>query len=37
MGRDNYRWTFYRSGGVDQVVLGSGDDVAHLEELDQKL
>jgi hypothetical protein len=32
-----YRWTFYRSGGVDQVALRSGDDLAHLAELDQKL
>ena len=37
MAKEKYRWTFYRSGGVDQVVLGSGDDIAHLEELDQKL
>ena len=32
-----YRWTFYRSGGVDQVALRSGDDLRHLAELDQKL
>jgi len=32
-----YRWTFYRAGGVDQVALRSGDDLAHLAELDQKL
>jgi len=32
-----YRWTFYRSGGVDQVALRSGDDLMHLDELDQKL
>lgn len=32
-----YRWTFYRSGGVDQLALQSGDDLAHLHELDPKL
>jgi len=37
MAKDKYRWTFYRAGGVDQVVLSNGDDLAHLEELDQKL
>jgi hypothetical protein len=37
MAKDKYRWTFYRAGGVDQVVLGDGDDLAHLDQLDQKL
>lgn len=37
MAKEKYRWTFYRSGGVDQVVLNNGEDIAHLEELDQKL
>ncbi len=32
-----YRWTFYRSGGVDQVALQSAADLAHLHELDPKL
>jgi hypothetical protein len=32
-----YRWTFYRSGGVDQVALSSRDDLLHLPELDPKL
>ena len=32
-----YRWTFYRSAGVDQVALQSGDDLVHLHELDPKL
>jgi hypothetical protein len=32
-----HTWTFFRSGGLDQVLLGSGDDIAHLAELDQKL
>src|ERR1041384_4818891 len=32
-----YRWSFYRSGGVDQVALQSRDDLIHLPELDPKL
>ncbi|GAP37439.1 hypothetical protein [Piscinibacter sakaiensis] len=32
-----HAWTFFRAGGVDQVVLRSGADLAHLHELDQKL
>ena len=32
-----HTWTFFRSGGLDQVLLGSGDEIAHLAELDQKL
>lgn len=32
-----YKWTFARIGGVDQVVIRNGDDVAHLGGLDQKL
>jgi hypothetical protein len=34
---DRFRWRFYRAGDVDQVVLESGADLAHLDELDQKL
>jgi len=30
-------WTFNRVGGVDQVVIKSGDDIACLRDLDQKL
>jgi hypothetical protein len=37
MAADKYRWSFFRAGGVDQVVLADGDDLAHLDELDQKL
>ena len=37
MATDKYRWGFFRAGGVDQVVLADGDDLAHLDELDQKL
>ena len=32
-----YRWRFFRAGAVDQVVLDCGADLAHLDELDQKL
>lgn len=37
MAKDKYRWSFFRAGGVDQVVLASGEDLRHLDELDQKL
>lgn len=30
-------WTFFRAGGVDQVVLASGADVAAVPTLDKKL
>jgi hypothetical protein len=33
----NDSWAFFRAGGVDQVALSSGDDVARLRHLDQKL
>jgi hypothetical protein len=32
-----HTWKFYRTGGLDQVVLRDGADIAHLAELDQKL
>src|SRR5919201_1594422 len=32
-----HQFRFYRMGGLDQVALESGDDLAHLHELDQKL
>src|SRR5215472_2075494 len=32
-----HAWKFFRAGGVDQVVLSSGDDLANLASLDQKL
>jgi hypothetical protein len=32
-----HRWRFHRVGGLDQVVLDSGADLAHLGELDPKL
>jgi hypothetical protein len=34
---EKYRWKFFRAGAVDQVALADGDDLAHLDELDQKL
>jgi hypothetical protein len=30
-------WQFFRAGGVDQVALRDGADIAHIGELDQKL
>jgi len=30
-------WKFFRAGGFDQVKLESGADLAHLDQLDQKL
>ncbi|MFH1156924.1 MAG: hypothetical protein V1793_24275 [Pseudomonadota bacterium] len=32
-----HRWRFVRSGGFDQVLLDSGDDLKNLDFLDQKL
>src|SRR5512136_3001310 len=37
MAKETYRWSFFRAGGVDQVVLANGQDLLHLGELDQKL
>ncbi len=33
----SHRWTFFRVGGFDQVRLSSAADLAHLDQLDQKL
>lgn len=30
-------WQFFRAGGVDQVIIRTGEDIARLPELDQKL
>lgn len=30
-------WRFFRAGGLDQVRLDTGADIAHLDQLDQKL
>lgn len=35
--RGEHRWKFIRVGGVDQVVIKDGNDIAHIPELDQKL
>ncbi|MBN2235564.1 MAG: hypothetical protein JW706_10480, partial [Opitutales bacterium] len=32
-----HKWKFFRSGGVDQVMLRNGEDLAHLKDLDLKL
>jgi hypothetical protein len=32
-----HAWEFFRAGGVDQVVLRTGQDIAHIGALDQKL
>jgi len=32
-----HAWTFFRTGGLDQVALTSGADLLALEQLDQKL
>jgi hypothetical protein len=32
-----HAWQFFRAGGVDQVLIRNGADLAHLDELDQKL
>ncbi|WCM86489.1 hypothetical protein [Acidovorax sp. NCPPB 3576] len=32
-----HTWQFFRAGGVDQVTIHTGADIAHLAELDQKL
>ncbi len=32
-----HTWKFFRTGGLDQVLLESGDDLINLEHLDQKL
>ena len=37
MGKGERKWTFSRIGGVDQVVIRNGDDIARLKDLDQKL
>jgi hypothetical protein len=34
---DKYTWKFFRAGGFDQVKLETGSDLAHLDQLDQKL
>ncbi len=33
----SHTWKFFRAGGFNQVVLGSGADLMNLDQLDQKL
>ena len=33
----DYEWKFSTLGGVTRVNINTGEDIAHLEELDQKL
>src|SRR5580698_3640793 len=33
----SHTWKFFRAGGFNQVVIGSGDDLLNLDQLDQKL
>ena len=33
----SHTWKFFRAGGFDQAKLDSGDDLANLDQLDQKL
>ena len=33
----SHTWTFFRTGGIDQVALNRGADLLHLDQLDQKL
>ena len=37
MDKNGYQWKFCSLGGVTRVNIASGEDVAHLGELDQKL
>src|SRR6516164_8643756 len=37
MSSNNHSGKFFRAGGFDQVKLESGGDLAHLDQLDQKL
>ncbi|MDR3458721.1 MAG: hypothetical protein P4N60_14825 [Verrucomicrobiae bacterium] len=32
-----HSWKFFRAGGFNQVVIGSGSDLVNLDQLDQKL
>ncbi len=32
-----HRWRFFRAGGFDQVRIEAGEDLKHLDQLDQKL
>jgi len=34
---NQHTWKFFRAGGFDQVKLTTGADIAHIDQLDQKL
>lgn len=34
---NGYNWTYASIGGVTRVTINNGEDIAHLDELDQKL
>ena len=36
MAKDTYDWKYVSLGGVPRVLIASGEDIAHLGELDQK-
>lgn len=35
--QQQHEWQFYRAGGVDQVLIRTGADIANIGQLDQKL
>jgi hypothetical protein len=35
--QEQHEWQFYRAGGVDQVAIRTGADIANIGQLDQKL
>lgn len=35
--QQQHEWQFFRAGGVDQVAIRTGADIAHIGQLDQKL
>ena len=35
--KSSYKWKFSKIGGVTRVSIESGDDIAHLDELDEKM
>ena len=37
IGKNDYDWKFSTVGGVTRVNIETGADIAHLNELDQKL
>ena len=36
MNKESYEWNYCSLGGVIRVKIASGEDLAHLGELDQK-